>query len=139
MNSGTALHGFPARDGGEAMYNIASEDTYEDGQVIFKEGSSGDWVYVVLSGSVEISKMLGDQKMVIEVLAEGEIFGELSFLGGIKRSATATAVGPTTLGVVDREYLDQQFNNLSSDFRTVLSALVKRFKKLSDTAVAASS
>ena len=38
------------------MFNIASEETYQDGQVIIKEGTTGDWVYVVLSGSVEISK-----------------------------------------------------------------------------------
>ena len=121
------------------MYNIASEDTYQDGQTIFKEGSSGDWVYIIVSGSVEISKMVGGEKLVIEVLKEGEIFGELSFLGGIQRSATATAVGDTTLGVIDREYMDQQFNNLSSDFRSILSALVKRFKSMSDTSFAASS
>jgi CRP/FNR family transcriptional regulator, cyclic AMP receptor protein len=121
------------------MYNIASEDTYQDGQTIFKEGSSGDWVYIIVSGSVEISKMVGGEKLVIEVLKEGEIFGELSFLGGIQRSATATAVGETTLGVIDREYMDQQFNNLSSDFRSILSALVKRFKSMSDTSFEASS
>ena len=121
------------------MFNLASEDTYEDGQIIFKEGSSGDWVYLVISGTVEISKMVGGKKVVVEMLEEGEIFGELSFLGGIKRSATARAVGDTTLGVIDREYMDQQFNNLSSDFRSVLSALVKRFKSLSDMGVDPSS
>jgi len=42
------------------MYHIASEETYKDGQVILEEGSSGDWVYVVLSGSVEISKTIGE-------------------------------------------------------------------------------
>ncbi len=114
------------------MFNLASEDTYEDGQIIFKEGSSGDWVYLVVSGKVEISKIVGGKKVVVEMLQEDEIFGELSYLGGIKRSATARAVGDTILGVIDREYMDKQFNNLSSDFRSVLSALVKRFKKLSN-------
>jgi CRP-like cAMP-binding protein len=71
------------------MYSyIASEETYENGQIIFEEGSSGDWVYVILSGSVEISKIDKDKKVVVEVLQKEEIFGELSFLGGIKRSAT---------------------------------------------------
>ena len=116
------------------MFTLASEETYQDGQIIFKEGSSGDWIYVILSGSVEISKMAKGKKAVVEVLKQGEIFGELSFLGGIKRSATAQAIGETTIGLIDRDYMDQQFNNLSSEFRSILSALVKRFRSMIDMA-----
>ena len=35
---------------GEYVYNLASEETYEDGQTIIKEGSPGDWVYVIRPG-----------------------------------------------------------------------------------------
>ncbi|MBN2060458.1 MAG: TIGR02266 family protein [Deltaproteobacteria bacterium] len=114
------------------MFTPISEETYTDGQVIFNEQSPGDWVYIVLSGSVEISKSIGDQKFVIDTLKEGEVFGELSFLGGIKRTATVTAVGDTTVGIIDRNILDEEFNRLSSDFRAVLVAVVKRFKILTD-------
>jgi len=55
------------------MFNLASEDTYEDGQIIFKEGSSGDWVYLVISGTVEISKMVGGKKVVVEIKSLREL------------------------------------------------------------------
>jgi len=110
------------------MFTLASEETYSDGQIIFNENSSGDWIYVVLSGSVEISKMIGKRKLVLEVLNKGEPFGELSYIGGIKRTATATALGETTVGIIDRDTLDQEFNKLSSDFRSILVAVVRRFK-----------
>jgi len=112
------------------MYPIASEETYQDGQVIFKEGSSGDWVYVVLSGSVEISKTIGERKATLAVLEPGEVFGELSYLGAIKRTATAQVIGKTTLGVLDRTFLDKEFNQLSGYFRSILVALVKRLRDL---------
>jgi uncharacterized protein (TIGR02266 family) len=112
------------------MYTLASEETYSDGQVIFHENSSGDWVYVVLSGSVEISKMIGEKKFMLELLKQGEPFGELSYIAGIKRTATATAVGETTVGIINRDSLDQEFNKLSSDFRSILVAEVLRFKKM---------
>ena len=49
------------------MFTIASEETYPDGKMIFQEGSSGDWVYVILSGSVEISSFsLKDRSPVID-------------------------------------------------------------------------
>ena len=116
------------------MFTIASEETYQPEQVIFKEDSSGNWVYVVLSGSVEISKIVGGKKIVVGTVKEGEIFGELGFLGGIKRTATATAIGETTIGTFDREFLDAEFNKMSSELRTILVASVKRFANLLDRA-----
>ena len=112
------------------MFNVASEESYQDNEIIVREGSPGDWVYVVLTGSVEISKMVGGKRFVLGVLQPGEIFGELGFLGGIKRSATARALGETTLGIIDRTTLDSEFNKLSTDFRTIILAIVERFKKM---------
>jgi CRP-like cAMP-binding protein len=108
------------------MIHIASEEIYRDGQTIFEEGSSGDWVYVVLSGAVEISKVVGDKKVVIRTLRPEEIFGELGFLGNVKRIATARAAGETTVGVIDQETIAREFNKLSSDFREILQAVVGR-------------
>jgi len=116
------------------MYQIASEETYKDGQVILEEGSSGDWVYVVLSGSVEISKTIGGRKFIITALEPGEVFGELGYLGAMKRTATARAIGETTVGVIDRSFLDEEFNKLSGPFRSILVAVVKRFRNLIDRA-----
>lgn len=112
------------------MYNLASEETYEDGQVIIKEGSSGDWVYVVLSGGVEISKTIAGKKFVMQRLEPGDTFGEIGFIGTVKRTATVTAVGKTTLGVIDREFLLGEFNKLSSDFRAIIVSMAKKFEKM---------
>jgi uncharacterized protein (TIGR02266 family) len=110
------------------MFSIVSEETYEDGQIIFKEGSSGDWVYVVLSGSVEVSKSIGGKKCVMGILQQDEVFGELAFFGRVKRTATARVIGKTNVGVLDRQSLDIEFNGLSADFRAILVALAKRFE-----------
>ena len=99
------------------MFIYVSEDTYQDGHVLLKEGTSGNWLYVVLSGAVEISKTIEGKKYVIDVLRPGEVFGEVGFIGGKKRTATATTVGQTVVGVVDLSSLDAEFNRLSSDFR----------------------
>ena len=112
------------------MFTLASEEFFKDGQTIISEGSPGDWVYVIISGTVEITKNIEGRTIVVEVLKEGEVFGELGFLGAVKRTATARAVGDTVLGVVDRAMLDTEFNKLSSDFRAILSAIVKRFQKM---------
>ncbi len=112
------------------MFIFVSEDTYQDGHVLLKEGTSGNWLYVVLSGAVEISKTIDGKKYVINVLRPGEIFGEVGFIGGKKRTATATTIGQTLIGVVDRTSLDSEFNKLSSDFRAILLAMANRFEKM---------
>ena len=114
------------------MFNVSYEKTYNDGWVIIKEGSYGDWVYVVLSGNVEISKTINGKKKILEVIRPGEIFGELAFLGRIKRTATARAIGETTVGIIDREFLDQEFKKIDPDIKTIFEAVVQRLKKMID-------
>jgi uncharacterized protein (TIGR02266 family) len=121
------------------MFIYVSEDTYQDGHVILKEGTSGNWLYVVLSGAVEISKTIDGKKYVIDVLRPGEVFGEVGFIGGKKRTATATTMGQTVIGVVDRSSLDGEFNRLSSDFRAILLAMANRFEKMVNRVVEFSS
>ena len=115
------------------MFNIASETKYEDGEIIFKEGSSGEWVCVVISGAVETSRTVGERTHILGVLYEGEIFGEISFFEGTTRTVTARAVGNTTIGIVDRISLDEEFNSLSTDFRNVVVEMARKYRILIET------
>ena len=99
------------------MFIFVAEETYQDGHVLIKDGTAGNWLYVVLSGAVEISKNIDGKKYVIDVLRPGEIFGEVGFIGGKKRTATAMTIGQTVIGVVDRSSLGAGFNRLSSGVR----------------------
>jgi uncharacterized protein (TIGR02266 family) len=112
------------------MFTFASEETYNDREIIIKEGTPGNWIYYIISGAVEISKNIGGRKFVLDKLETGEIFGEVGFIGGMKRTATAIALGPTTVGIIDRETLDVEFNKIPSDFRAILVAMARRFEKM---------
>jgi len=114
------------------MFQIETNKTYLDGQIIFEEGSSGDGVYVVQSGKVEISRKVGGEKMVIEILPPDEIFGELGCISKATRSATARALGATTIGMIDRTFIDQEMNKLSASFKEILASLATRLKKTSE-------
>ena len=116
------------------MFQISTEETYQDGQIIFEEGNSGDWVYIVQSGAVELYKKVGEKKVVIAVLQSGDIFGELAFLAKIPRTASARAVGSTSVGIIDRTFLDQEYNGLSGSFHTILKSIALRFEKTTEKA-----
>ncbi len=117
------------------MFQIASYETYQDGQIIFKEGSYGDWIYVVDKGEVEISKNVGGQKIVVETLKEGDVFGELAYIDKEPRSATATAKGKTVVGIIDRDFFDTEFNKLSAEFQEMLKTVAFRLRKITKRSV----
>jgi len=119
------------------MFMIASYETFQDGQIIFEEGSNGDWIYVVEEGEVEISKRIGGQKIVIETLKENEMFGEIAYIDKSPRSATATAKGTTVVGIIDRDFFDDEFNKISADFQKVIKLVAFRLRTTMQRYVAA--
>jgi len=121
------------------MFPISREEVYQDGAVIFDEGSCGENVYVVKSGAVKISKMIADKPIVIEVLKEGYIFGELGFIAKLPRTATAKALGETIVEILDQDLLDEEFRNLSEAFKIMLRSLALRLDKTTRLALRAAS
>ncbi len=81
------------------------------------------------NGYLEISKKINGRKIIIEVLKAGDIFGEMAYIDKTPRSATATAVGTTEVGIIDREFFDKEFNKLSADFQQMLKRVVLRLRK----------
>jgi len=117
------------------MIPIATYETYQDGQIIFEEGSHGDWIYAIESGAVELSKAVAGGRAVIVVLESGDVFGEIAFLARIPRTATARAVGETTVGLIDRAFLDTEYNKLSQYFQVILRTLSLRLKRATELLV----
>jgi len=111
------------------MFLTIKRETYKAGDVIFEEGSHGLAVYILHSGRVEIGKKAQDGEIAVEILGPGDIFGEMSFLDHSPRSATVTALEDTVLELVDKDYLDREFNQIDSDFREIVTSLVKRLRK----------
>jgi CRP-like cAMP-binding protein len=71
-------------------------DEFDQGQVIFEEGSTGRELFVVLEGKVDIVKMTDAGETPIVSLGKGEFFGEMAVIDGSSRSATAIAATPST-------------------------------------------
>lgn len=86
-----------------ALRQIAIEREYDPGREVFREGDPGDGVYVVKSGQVEISGMLGDEKRrVFSQIGPGGIFGEMAVIEHRPRSASAIATTTTTVYFIPR-------------------------------------
>ena len=122
------------------MFLTGGQETFQAGEIIFKEGSYGKTVYIVSSGRVEINKMARGKKVVVETLGPGSLFGMMTFIDpSSPRSATAVALEDTVLDIVDKNSLDKEFNQITSDFRQLLVTLVRRLVKTTNDYVMAAS
>ena len=73
------------------------------GEVLFEKGDPGVGLVGVLAGSVKISVTSPEGKdIVLNIIREGEIFGEIALLDGRPRTADATAMSNCELIVIER-------------------------------------
>jgi len=78
------------------------------GTMIFHEATPGSWMALVVSGEVEIRKLDAAQRdRVLATIGPGNLLGEMAFLDGQTRSATAIASKDTALLVVTRSAYDE--------------------------------
>ena len=92
------------------MLLTTGRETYQQGDVILEEGTHGSGVYILSSGKVQISKIVQGKRVVLDILGPGDMFGEMSYLDPAPRSATATALEHTVLEILDKDFLDREFN-----------------------------
>ena len=89
--------------------SICREVKFEEGDLILHESDKGDELYLLLEGRVciemEMPLELGWGKLT--TIQEGEIFGEISFISGLRRSATARSLNRTRVAVIGREPLNR--------------------------------
>ncbi|MCL1818202.1 MAG: cyclic nucleotide-binding domain-containing protein, partial [Spirochaetaceae bacterium] len=65
---------------------------FQPGDLVFSEFEPGDNFYLIQSGRVQISKVMGDIEKTIDILYPGEVFGEMAILEEAPRSANAVAL-----------------------------------------------
>lgn len=90
----------------EALAQMMDCREFKAGQTIFEYGDRGAEIYIVRSGQVEIYVENTDgEKVVLAKNERGDVIGEISFLDGGSRSASALALEATETLVLHRERL----------------------------------
>lgn len=76
--------------------------SYAADQIIVSQGQTGYGLYIIQGGRVRVTQDGPDGPRELRTMGPGETFGELSLLGDQPRSATVTAVEPTTVLLLDK-------------------------------------
>ena len=98
---------------------------YKDGEDIVKEGEIDDRFYIIVTGAVQVQANGNN----IGSLANGDCFGETSYVRGAKRQASITANGAVTILRVSSTLMEQVSSSCQLRFNKVfLRSLITRLQ-----------
>lgn len=88
----------------EAVIKIASVQKYKKGDLIFQENSLEEVMYIITKGQLEISAQSESGKRVtFSSVEKGMVFGEMSFLDSLPRSATVKTLEDVEVLAITKE------------------------------------
>ena len=103
---------------------------YPKNSMVILEEEFGDIIFIILEGTVKITRVNDEGKEVIlALLGAGEIFGEMAILDGEARSANALAQEDCELLAIQKsEFLNLLRRNFKISF-ALMRELAKRLRK----------
>src|SRR5512135_863090 len=105
-------------------------------QVIVREGQPGNSMFFITSGLVEVRKKDPNTGIdfLLSEMGPGQNFGEMSLLTGKPRTATVTAVQPTTCAVLEQPDFQNvllQYPKIGLALTTILAERLEEANKQS--------
>lgn len=107
---------------------------FKPGEILISEGEQGEYAFRILTGLVEVSKLVEGKKKVLTELGEGEVVGELAIFSKQPRNATITAIEETEIRIMGRNSVEEELQKLSPWVGSMIETLSERFIELNDKA-----
>jgi CRP/FNR family transcriptional regulator len=104
---------------------------YEDGELIVKQGDSGDCMYVIQEGEVEVFVTRDGLEVPLAVRKRGDFFGEMAVFERETRSASVRARGPARVLTVDRRQLLSRIEDDPALAMRMIQSMSHRIRDLS--------
>lgn len=113
----------------DAISNFTFQKKFSPGELIVEEGHTGNGMYVVLSGEVEVVKgTKAANQQVLAKLGKGEVFGEMALLGEWPRTASVRALEEVECLGIDRWVFLAQLERQPQLAINLLLILAKRLR-----------
>jgi CRP-like cAMP-binding protein len=102
---------------------------FTDGEVIFEDQSAGGELYLLIEGSVKVSKSKrSGEEIVIGIIKAGDCFGEISMVDRQSRSARIVAKGKCHTAVLSRKKFDYLYRQSPVFAVNILQTVVRRLR-----------
>ena len=97
--------------------------SFKPGEIVVEEGSKSTDAFIILSGTVKVTKKVGKREVTMATLGPKQVFGEMGLIDNRPRSATVRADSELEVRLIDNE----QFNNLLQTKPSVIVPILKCF------------
>jgi len=109
---------------------LVENRTYRAGEVMIRQGELSRDLFILNDGVVEISRKGGDGDVVLNEVEPPYLIGDVAFLSGMPRTATACAKTEVKVFVVRHDHLKEMLKELPPWLRPLLTALESDIKSL---------
>jgi CRP/FNR family cyclic AMP-dependent transcriptional regulator len=100
----------------------------EAGETVFKEGDSGDRMYIIQEGTMQVLKRFGKEESLLAELEKGDFFGEMALVSRIERTATVKAKVKSVLLEFDRQGFQGMIEKNAKIALNVIDKLCRRLQ-----------
>lgn len=108
-------------------HSLFASETFEPGQVIFRQGDEGDSAYFIRNGEVEVVQQeAGKPEAVVAKLSRGQYFGEMALIRNAPRNATIRAASRTEVAVLGKQNFLTMLNLIPSTQEDIMKTVNER-------------
>jgi CRP/FNR family transcriptional regulator, cyclic AMP receptor protein len=108
----------------------ARERQYQPGEEIVRQGDTGVGLFVLTNGQVRVTQDRQGTAFDLGVLEHGQVFGELSLLDDSPRTATITAIDPSSVIIVPIWDFRAALRDNPSMALSMLASLSQRIRRI---------
>ena len=109
------------------------EKTFSGGEVIIREGDTGNTFFQLLEGRVGVFKNYDkDDEVQVAVIEPGQYFGEMAVIETYPRSSTVVAIGDVKVVEIPAEALNEYFTQNPDKILSIMEVFGSRIKKMTD-------
>ena len=109
---------------------------FEAGRNVMTIEQPGEAVYAIIEGSVKIHVEQGERDVILAILGEGDLLGEMSLIDSVGRSASAVTLENTLVMWMDKTAFNYMLDNFPPMARNLMKIMSQRVR-LSDELIQA--
>ena len=103
--------------------------TYHKHEFIVREGDPGGTFYIILDGSVAVTRIASDgRETILSILKANDFFGEMSLFDSSLRSASIKTLSDVKVGVIDEKAFLDVLERSPKIARYLVTALSQRLR-----------
>jgi signal transduction histidine kinase len=108
------------------LMDMAEPVSLHAGEILIKQGDTGDAAYVVIRGEFEVQKQSGQSLIKIDVRHPGDVLGEMALLSRIPRNATVISKTDSEVLRIPQEAFEKLLSSSTTAAMTVLHWVMAR-------------